>query len=113
MLFVHVTGTGHVESWEDLRELLLVLGLLVGQSAIIAIPAALSRWRKMSNPLLECVMFGALAAPGPLGYFAILMLGMLGVAAVAKFFIMLAALGAIGGFAGWAVATSFGRQPNS
>ena len=98
---------------DDLTDLLVVLLIYVGQSAVIAIPAVLSRWRKMANPLLESVIVAAVLAPGPLGYFGIALASTGNPWIGLRAFLWIAQLGAIGGFVGWAVATNLGRQPLS
>jgi hypothetical protein len=111
LIFVQTNGVlGDIKNPSDLRDLAMVLAFYVGQSVIIAIPIALFRWRRMSRPLLECMVLGALLAPGPLGYFGILVAAAYNPIGGFRFFFILALLGALGGFLGWAVATRLGRE---
>lgn len=98
------------ESLHDLAELALVLMIYVGQSVVIAIPIGLFRWRRMRSPLIECVLLGAILAPGPLGYFGLAFAFESGLSEGFHSLMLLAPLGAVGGFIAWAVATKAGTS---
>jgi hypothetical protein len=113
--FLYIQSSGgwtRVRTAQDVAGVALFLAFFVGQAALLAIPVVLMRWRRMRDPLVECVIFGTLLAPGPIGLFFCIGFLLGGPPSVAlRFWVPIAASGAVGGFAGWAVATRFGKDP--
>lgn len=89
---------------------LLLFSITAGQSLVFAGPIVLWRWPRMRRPLEECQIIGALAAPGPLGYFLLIVVAPVSPMPAAVFLLVVALMGAVGGGIFWAVATSLGRQ---
>ena len=109
LLLIWILSLGAAYSEGGASELAVITLFFVGQSFLLAIPLGVRRWRVMERPLLECLVIGAITAPGPLGYAGVGLLAVFSPMAIVVFAV-LAIAGAMGGFIFWAIVTRFGRE---
>lgn len=97
LILLYFKVVGGLDAVGAITDMLTFLGIAIGQALAIAIPLGLYHWSKSKRPLRDCVLIGAVSAPGPLGYLG-LTLALSGNAAWALvIWAVLGGLGALGG----------------